>query len=268
MLRRYSLLQKAFRNRDLSITKKGHSHSAIKDALAHPDEHQSAGRYLGDAVYGALDGMVTTFAVVSGVTGAQLSPMIILILGFANLFADGFSMAAGNYLSKKSEIDYQREEYRREEWEVDNYPKGEKEEIRQIYQAKGFEGRDLERAVEIITSDKERWIKTMMVEELGLISENTSPMTSALVTFFSFLFWGFLPLLTFVLLYFYPSLEKNAFFISCLVTGIAIFTAGSLRSFSIAKSWWKAGFEMLLIGGAAASVAYGIGFFLQKLIAL
>lgn len=266
MFRRYDLLQKAFRVKDTDLSKKAHTTSIISHALHHPDEHVSNGRYLGDAVYGALDGIVTTFAIVSGVMGANLSPGIILILGFANLFADGFSMAAGNFLSKKSERDYQQNEYERESWEIDNYPKGEREEIRQIYKAKGFEGKDLERAVDIITSDKERWIKTMMIEELGLIPETGSPIVSAGVTFISFLLWGFLPLLTFVLLYFYPTLEPNAFLISCLMTGFAIFIAGSLRSFVIAKSWFMAGLEMLLVGGAAASVSYGIGYFLADLL--
>lgn len=265
MKSRLAQVQKAFRTKDTDLTKKAHSKNAIQHAHHHPDEHQSSGKYIGDAVYGAIDGMVTTFAVVSGVVGAELSTSIILVLGFANLFADGFSMAAGNYLSKKSEQDYHREEYNREKWEVENYPKGEIEEIRQIYKAKGFSGEDLEKAVSIITSDKERWLKTMMIEELGIIPDDKSPIKAAAITFTSFILWGFLPLLTFVLLYFFPSLNTHAFLISCLVTATAIFVAGSLRSLIIAKTWFRAGLEMLLVGGAAASVAYGIGYLLRGL---
>ena len=83
-----------------------------------------------DFVYGATDGAVTTFAVVAGVVGAALSPSIILILGFANLFADGFSMAIGNYLVSKSQNEYMEKERRREEWEIDNLVEQEKQEIR------------------------------------------------------------------------------------------------------------------------------------------
>ena len=72
------------------------------------DDVQSSGRYLAEVIYGANDGIVTTFAVVSGVAGASLNPSIVLILGAANLFADGFSMGMSNYLSRRSELDYQR----------------------------------------------------------------------------------------------------------------------------------------------------------------
>jgi len=260
MTSRESLVRKAFRKKDVKLTKKAHDTKHF-----HPDEHPSTGKYLGSAVYGALDGTVTTFAVVSGVVGADLSLRIILILGFANLVADGFSMAASNYLSIKSEQDFHKEEYNREKWEVENYPKGEKEEIREIYKAKGFSGKDLDRAVEIITSDKERWLKTMMVEELGIIQEHVNPILSGAVTFIAFLICGLIPLLTFVLIFFFPNMEENAFLISCIITAISIFVVGSLRSLLIAKTWFKAGMEMLLVGGAAAAVAYGIGYLLKGL---
>lgn len=262
MSSRESLIRKAFRDRNVALTKIAHK----IPAHSHPGEnHTASGKYLGSAVYGALDGSVTTFAVVSGVVGAELDLSIILILGFANLVADGFSMAASNYLSLKSESDYHREEYNREKWEVENYPKGEVDEIRQIYKNKGFKGQDLERAVEIITSDKERWIKTMMIEELGIITEQKSPFLAGLTTFIAFLICGLIPLLTFILIYFFPELEKNAFLISCIITAISIFVVGSLRSFLIAKAWYQAGLEMLLVGGAAASVAYGVGYLLRGL---
>ena len=93
---------------------------------------------IGDLVYGATDGAVTTFAVVAGVVGAALSPSIILILGFSNLFADGFSMAVGNYLGSKSQKEYIEKERRREEWEIDNLVEQEKQEIKDIYTKKGF----------------------------------------------------------------------------------------------------------------------------------
>lgn len=258
--------KKAFKQKDKKLSKKAHNKKAIQQSLHdHHEEQDMTGKYHGDAVYGALDGMVTTFAIVSGVVGADLDLSIILILGFANLLADGFSMAAGSYLSTKSEQDYHRQEYNRERWEVENYPKGEIEEIREIYRQKGFKGKDLERAVEIITSDKERWIDTMMVEELGILQENKSPWIVGGVTLAAFVICGFLPLVTFVILYFIPEFNADPFLLSCLITGVSIFIVGALRSIVIAKNWLQAGLEMLLVGGAASAVAYYIGYFLKGL---
>ena len=120
-------------------------------------------------VYGAIDGAVTTFAIVTGVIGASLSPSIIVILGFANLLADGFSMAIGNYLAIKTQNEFIQRERKREEWEIDNRIDEEKQEIRDIYSKKGFKEDLLEEIVRIITSRRKVWIDTMMREELGLI---------------------------------------------------------------------------------------------------
>ena len=126
---------------------------------------------LEDFVYGATDGAVTTFAVVAGVIGASLSPSIVLILGFANLFADGLSMAVGNYLAAKTRLEYIEKARRREEWEIDNIVEQEKQEIREIYTKKGFKEELLEEIVRIITSRRKVWVDTMMKEELGLIED-------------------------------------------------------------------------------------------------
>ena len=120
--------------------------------------------YLGEFVYGGIDGCVTTFAVVAGSVGANLDSAVILILGFANLLADGFAMSIGAYLSTKSERDNYEKHKRVEYWEVDNLPEKEREEIREIYQAKGFEGALLEKVVDVITADRDRWVDVMMKE--------------------------------------------------------------------------------------------------------
>ena len=91
-----------------------------------------------DFVYGATDGAVTTFAIVAGVVGASLSPSIVIILGFANLFADGFSMAMGNYLSTRSRIEYIERERNRQNKEVQDRPESKISEIKNIYAEKGF----------------------------------------------------------------------------------------------------------------------------------
>ena len=136
-------------------------------------------------VYGATDGAVTTFAVVAGVVGAGLSPSIILILGFANLFADGFSMAVGNYLGAKSQKEFIEKKRRREEWEIDNLVEQEKQEIKDIYTQKGFKAELLNEIVNVITARRKVWIDTMMREELGLIESQKKPLNAPITTLYS-----------------------------------------------------------------------------------
>lgn len=118
-----------------------------------------------DFIYGSFDGSVTTFAVVAGAIGASLSPMIVVILGFANLFADGFSMAVGNYQASKARAEYIQKERAREEWEIENMGESERQEIRDIYAKKGFTAELLEEIVKVITARKKVWVDTMMKEK-------------------------------------------------------------------------------------------------------
>jgi VIT1/CCC1 family predicted Fe2+/Mn2+ transporter len=187
--------------------------------------------YLGEFVYGGIDGSVTTFAVVAGSAGAALNSEVVIILGFANLIADGFAMSVGSYLSTKSEKENYNKHKKIEYWEVDNLPDKEKEEIRDIYRAKGFSGDLLEQVVEKITEDKDRWVDVMMKEELEMSEETKSPITMGGVTFLSFLFFGFIPLITYVLSYF-DILEKNTnlFFISSIMTGLVFILIGYLKA--------------------------------------
>src|ERR1044072_4237522 len=113
-----------------------HSPEAIKERLSAGPQHS----YLRDWVYGGIDGAVTTFAVVSGVIGAALSPGIILVIGMANIIADGFSMAASNYLGTKTERDELAHIEAIEHRHIELAPEGEREEVRQIFREKGFEG--------------------------------------------------------------------------------------------------------------------------------
>lgn len=217
------------------------------------------GQYLKSLVYGGLDGIITTFAVVAGVAGASLSFGVVLILGFANLIADGLSMAIGDYLSTKAEKEFNKAERKREEWEVANYPEGEKQELIELYEEKGIENTDATQMVNIIAKYKKAWIDIMMVEELGILPSKESPLKNALVTFVSFSVFGFLPLLTYVVARFWSGLSQFTFIIACFLTGITLFVLGALKTRFIDRAWWSAGFEMLIVGGLAASVAYFIG---------
>jgi VIT1/CCC1 family predicted Fe2+/Mn2+ transporter len=216
--------------------------------------------YLRDWVYGGIDGTVTTFAVVAGVVGAELSTNALLILGAANLFADGFSMAAANYSGTKAEIEEYEQVRRMEERHVELAPEGEREEIRQIFQAKGFSGEALDSAVDVITGTRDRWIDTMMTEEHGLPPISRSPARAALTTFLAFLLCGSIPLLPFVLG------APASIWASTVMTGITFFSIGSLRSRWSPAPWWRTGMETFLIGITAASVAYLVGVILAGLL--
>jgi vacuolar iron transporter family protein len=254
----------AYRRKDISATKKAHTPDAIRQASEETHKTES-GAYIGEAVYGALDGVVTTFAVVAGVAGAKLSAGVVLILGFANLVGDGLSMGVGSYLSTKSKRQYEQSERERESWEIDNYPEGEIHEIREIYRRKGFQGEDLDKAVKIITSNKEIWLETMMNEELGIISEDGHPFYNGLSTFIAFMLVGFVPLLFFVLALAIPSLAPYSFIMSIVLTAVTLFAVGSLRVLVTQSNWFRSGIEMLLVGGAAALGSYLVGYFLQGL---
>jgi len=219
------------------------------------------GTYIGDLVYGANDGIITTFAVVSGAAGALLSPGVVIILGLANLLADGFSMGASNLLSLRSERDFVKLQRKKEEWEAEQFPEIEREEIRSILRSWGVAKEQVEPATASITRDRKRWVDLMMREELNLKEEEPgSPLQHGSATFFAFIAAGFLPLVPYLI----PQLPSQ-FLISSVVAGFAFFGVGAARSLVTAASPVKAGLEMLLVGGVASGVAFGIGFAVKTL---
>ena len=232
-----------------------HTVEAIGERLARGPRHN----YLRDWIYGGIDGSVTTFAVVTGVVGAALSPVVIVIMGFANLLADGFSMAASNFLGTKSEHDDMLRLAAIEHRHIEVAPEGEREEVRQIFAAKGFEGADLERVVELITSDRDRWVRTMLTEEYGLPLEARSPWFAALMTFSAFIVCGLVPLVPFLFR------MPNAFPISVLLTAAIFFIIGSIKSRWSTVGWWRSGLSTLFVGGIAAALAYAVGILLRRL---
>ena len=172
--------RQAFKRGDVKALVAAHD----PERIAHAAQEAHGGtshQYIGDLVYGGLDGIITTFAVVSGVAGAQLGTPIILILGLANLFADGFSMATGAYLSAKSEQEYYDREWQREAWEVEHLPDGERAELYEIYRQQGYTEDDAHQLVEIQTRNPQRWVKAMMVTELGLLPDDRKPLLSGLI---------------------------------------------------------------------------------------
>lgn len=251
--------REAWKTRDVQKTAEAH----LKGDP--PERHRSTGTSLKSAVYGGLDGIITTFAVVAGVAGAELSAGVAIILGFANLIADGLSMAIGDFLSSRSEKEFQAAERRREEWEVDTCPEGEKLELVELYEHKGLSHADAVQVVDILAKNKKVWVDVMMVEELGILEDDEHPLKSALVTFFSFLTFGFVPLLSFVTAALLPALQPFTFPMATGLTAFTLFLLGSLKTRFTDIAWWKSGLEMLLVGGLAAAAAFGIGIFLKGL---
>lgn len=220
--------------------------------------------YLAEFVYGGIDGSVTTFAVVAGAAGAGLSSNVIIILGFANLIADGFSMSVGSYLAHKSEMHRYLKMRRQEEWETQYNPEEGRQEVLQIFREKGFDGQTLEEIVRVITSDKGIWVDTMMQEELGFAKATHSPTVKAFVTFTAFFTVGFAPLLVYVWDFFSP-LRFDLFVLSSILTGLSFAMIGLLKSWANERIWWRGMAETLLLGGIAAALSFIAGDLLAKL---
>ncbi len=239
-----------------------HSPAAIRDRLSVGPSYS----YLKDFIYGAIDGAVTTFAVVSGVAGAGLSSQIIIVLGIANLVGDGFSMAASNFLGTRAEEQHRLRVRRMEEDHIERIPDGEREEVRQIMHAQGFTGNDLRRAVEIITADRHRWVETMLKEEHGLAPQGPAAWRAATATFVAFLIVGALPLLPF-LIRLVPGIEISSPYLwSTLMTGAAFFAVGAAKSRFVDQSWYGSGLETLSVGAAAAGLAFVCGMLLKTVV--
>jgi VIT1/CCC1 family predicted Fe2+/Mn2+ transporter len=218
-----------------------------------------------DFVYGGTDGVVTTFAIVTGAFGASLPVSVILILGFANLFADGFSMSIGNYLSERTHKEIIEKERRKEEWSIDNLTEEEREEIREIYRNKGFKDELLEDLVKVITSKRKVWVDTMMREEIGSIDDKKNPRDTAITTFVAFNVLGLIPLVPFIIIYAIGILTisaSTAFIYSIVFTGISFFVIGIVKGKIVTKSVLQSGLHTLAIGGVASIVAYTVGYIL------
>ena len=248
----------AYKNKDVQHLKHIHDHHGV-------EEHSSTGASIRSIVYGGLDGIITTFAIVSGVAGAQLNAGIVLILGFANLIADGISLAVGDYLSTKAEQEYQKKEREREEWELTQYPKGEKNEMIEIYTKKGYSKADANKIITLLMKNKKSFVDTMMADELGIAENNENPIKNGATTFGSFVVFGFVPLFAFVGAKLFGWFSTNTFLVSIILTGITMFTLGALKVRVTGRDWLKSGLEMLLVGGVAAGAAYGIGVLLGGL---
>ncbi len=213
---------------------------------------------------GGVDGVVTTFAVVAGSAGGQLASTIVIILGIANLIADGFSMAVSNYLGTRTRQEEVRQSRADEEWQIDVFPEGEREEIREIFAQKGFEGASLDEIIDVITADREVWVNTMMAEELQLSDVSTHPLRAGLTTFVAFSICGAVPLLPFLV----GIGDFGAMFFASACLGALTFLAlGVGKGRVVGISPVRSGLQTLGVGGIAAILAYVAGYLLHLLFA-
>jgi vacuolar iron transporter family protein len=221
--------------------------------------------YLPEFIYGGIDGTITTFAVVSGAMGAKLDATIIIILGVANLIADGFSMSVGNFFSNKSQRDTYEKFKANEYYEIEHMRDSEVEEIREIFRSKGFKEPLLQKVVDVIIADKDIWVDTMMKEELLMIKDDKTPVRTAAATFIAFNILGFIPLSFYIFSIWYPISYQDLFFYSCLATGLSLALIGSFKSVLNKKNVAFGVMETVALGGIAAVLAYLAGAVLQNI---
>lgn len=221
--------------------------------------------WLPDFVYGGIDGAVTTFAIVAGVEGANLSVGVVLVLGFANLFADGFSMATGKYLSDKAEKEQYEKIRKMEKRHLKKYPEIEKAEIEEMLEEYGFSGDNLKTATAVITRDPESWLNFMMKHEFS-ITGDANPLRGGMATLISFIVVGFIPLAAYTFQPLLELTEDQVFVVTAIATLLAMFGIGAVQSKFTVKPWWRSGIEVMLLGGLAASIAYGVGVMLKGLL--
>lgn len=222
-------------------------------------------KYLAEFVYGGIDGCITTFAVVAGAIGASMGTDVILILGCANLVADGFAMSVGAYLSAQSEKKMYNKSLRAEYTSIQLEPHNEREEVREIYRKKGFDGELLEQVVDVICADEHIWVDEMMKNELELNEEKKSSFMIGLATFLSFNLIGFIPISLYVINLFIP-LSINLFLWTSVFTLIGFIIVGVLKAQVTKENPTRGIIETVGLGAIAASLAYGLGYFLDGFI--
>ena len=258
--------RQAYKTGDIQASKE--AHVGLRDEegrvlQSHSEKHKEGGEFLKSAVYGGLDGIITTYSVVMGSAGASLSIGIVLILGISNMIGDGLSMGLGDYLSTKSEIEFRNKEKKREEWEIENNPEGEKLEMVEVYKTRGFCEEDARILSDTISKSKQAWVEIMMVEELGLVEGDESPLKNGVVTFVAFVVFGIIPLLPFIVAKI-SGLDDGLFIASTVLAGFTLFLMGVIKILFTMRPWWISGGETLMIGAFAAGSAYFIGWAIES----
>lgn len=245
-------------------------HDKKFEAKEHNENHEAAGAFIKSMIFGGLDGILTSFAIVAGAAGGNLGIEAVLVLGFSNIFADAFSMGIGEYLSSKAHNEYVMRERAREAWELNNYREGEIKEMVDIYSDKGLSREDADLIVRTMAKYDSFFVDVMMVEELGLQVPDPQEdlIKEGVIMFLSFSGFGALPLLGYAVCpLLFPNLPAHTLFlIACAVTAITLFLMGAVKARFTTRRWYVSALEMLVLGGCCAAVAYEIGSLVNALI--
>jgi VIT1/CCC1 family predicted Fe2+/Mn2+ transporter len=213
-----------------------------------------SGESLRNFVFGTSDGLVTVLAFVAGVSASLATRRLVLLAGLSEMFAGALSMGLGAFLGARAERDLYRRERAREEREVHEVPHLERDELREIYRKKGFEGDDLERVVEVLTENQKRWVDVMMSEELGLAAPQESALKPGLVVGASYLCAAAVPLLPYLFL---PL--RWALIASIGLTGAALVAVGVGKARFTQRDKLRAALETLIAGWLGTVICWGIG---------
>lgn len=234
-----------------------------------PEEHSNTpSEFIKSMVFGGLDGIITTFAVVAAVSGADMSGDVVILMGIANLVSDGISMGLGDYFSEKSEKDYIKNEWKRETWELKNYPEGEKAEMVELYEEEGMTKEDATVIVETFAKYPEKFVNLMMVDELGLEKWDEDDAgglwKQGMVTMLSFWFFGAIPVAGYAIIDAAGVDNKTTIFLAdCVVTLVTMFILGAVKAKVTNTNALGQGSLMMLNG----TVACGAGYFIAWAVA-
>lgn len=225
-----------------------------KFIFPHKETHSKVS-WMRDVILGGQDGLVNVLGIVLGVSAASQDKKILIAASLAAAFAEAVSMAAVAYTSTLAQIDHYQKEWETEKKEIDEDPRKETEEVREIYRQKGFSGKLLEEIVTTVTKDKEGWLRTLVREELGLEKIDKSTLLRVSVTVgIAALIASFVPVTPF---FFLP--HAQAIVVCLISSAIVLFAIGAYEAKTYVGSWIKNGIQLTLIGLGAAFIGFLIG---------
>jgi VIT1/CCC1 family predicted Fe2+/Mn2+ transporter len=236
--------------------------SVVDDAIAgksgpdveiHHEHRDVTGGWLRPAVFGAMDGLVSNFALIAGMAGGRVHHHMIVLTGLAGLAAGAFSMAAGEYISVASQAELAQAEIEIERRELQHRPEAEELELAQLYQARGLDAGLAAEVARQLSRDPEEALGVHAREELGVDPDDLpSPLLAAGSSFLSFAVGAFLPVLPYLL-------GATSLWSAAVLAAAGLFGAGALVSRVTARTWWYGGLRQLILGGAAAAITFGVG---------
>ncbi|MCX6137207.1 MAG: VIT1/CCC1 transporter family protein, partial [Ignavibacteriales bacterium] len=217
------------------------------------------GGWIGQAIYGANDGLGAVFGIVTGMAGYSGGSNLVWVAGVAGTLASALSMGSGAYLARKSEREVYEAEIERERREIEQNPEEEREELELFYQLKGFSAEESSMMAGRLMQKPEQFLKTLAQEELGLSTASfPNPFKEALSATAATAVGGIIPVVPFLFLSGAPAVVA-----SLVVSTVAHFLVGSLKTIVTGRSWWRSGIEMTLVGLLTAAIAYGVGMLLS-----